>query len=844
MAPDILLQKLKERIKDSDLWTAKSRESNGKLSGLRCPECGRPEAWAYSDRPFSINCNRKNRCGARIKTLELFPELLGNIEKDCAPTKEDPNRPAREYLHSRRLYQCLKGLTYQYWRNIRKLPSGGVMFLIGKNKGVEVWNGRIFNPPPGEDKSHNKGSTAGMHWRHPKMTYDPAQPTYVTEGVVDALSLIEMGLQAIAVLSSGQDPAGLDLEYLGGQAANLVIAFDPDAAGAGGTRKWLDRYPNARAICPLKGDWNDLLCRHQSIAEAAKEFEESLEASTNQARLVLAENAQDYAEIYHEVHGHSPGLFEHAKAYWYASVKENNKYTEVKTRKISDFVLDVKYYQIDTTNEDEPLFRCCVDVRRNGNRPRKFMLSGTDLATPGGVRKTLLDRALATWEGGEWETKALARRITQTKAPVVRQLYRTGHDPESDAFVFQTFAIDRNGKPVHPDPKGFFRIASREYLSPARQIALKPQKYQQVKKIYELMQQAWPDTGPLVFSFTVASWFVNKIKPELGFMPFLSLWGDTQTGKSRLVRIANAMQCLDDEGLPLTKVNTAKGEMRKLAQRSGLFQALIEANREENVRFDFDVLLPMYNHGNPIRVTAVKSNDLQTNETPFLGTILFAQNREQFKTKAQMERVISSRKLISEDINYTTREAFDALVRIQPRQIAWTFIKIMHHRKKIEDSWLKEYERARDEIIREVPDNRIAENHAVLLAFHRIASKIIGIEHDLFPHMVEIASAKSERCQHREATPADHFFEVLDGLSDEDDSYIKFAEERDGVLHLKMAEVLKAMDKRGVRFIVGQLYGELKEHPAFIKSNCPYKGYFSDTRAHTTKVWKFDLRKI
>lgn len=837
-------QKLREKIENSDeLWNSKSKISGNNYTGLTCHVCGYRESWTNYDDPFSVNCNRKNKCGARVKTLELFPEVLGNIEKDFAPTRRDPHRPATEYLHSRRLYKSLKGIKYRYQKNIRKTPSGGVLFLVGKGPNDrEVWNGRIFNPPPGENKGHNSGSTGGMLWRHSDFAYDPAKPTYVTEGVLDALSLIEMGFQAIAVLSSGQDPGKLDL---GDIAGNLVIAFDFDSAGAGGLTKWKKLFPNARAIAPISGDWNDLLCRFHSSADAAKYFEESLPKFEAQARLLLAETAQEYAEIHHEISGKSAGLFEFGNAYHYSTVKESQKYTEIKTRCVSDFILDVEYYQVDTSNKDEPSFRCCVNLRRNnGHRPRKFMLSASDLATPGGLRKTLLDRALAQWDGADYETKALSKKITQTKASVVRQLFRTGHDAEADAYVFQTFAIDRAGRLHHPNPKGFFKIGSREFVAPARQLALKPKKGPPIKRIYELLHQAWPETGPLVFTFTLASWFANRIKPELGFFPFCSIWGDTQTGKSRLVRIANAMQCLDDEGLPLTKVNTAKGEMRKLAQRSSLMQALIEANREENVRFDFDVLLPMYNHGNPIRVTAVKTNDLQTQETPFLATILFAQNREQFKTKAQLERVISSRKLLSKDITPNTRAAFDELSRIRPQDFAWTFVEIMGRRQAIESSWFKEYEKARDEIIREVPDNRIAENHAVLLAFHRIITRMIGVQHDLFPHLVEIAAIKLDKCSHREASPADYFFEVLNGLSNEDDGYMKYAEEKDEFLHLRMAGTLKAMDKKGVRYVVSNLYSDLKAHPAFIKSNVQYRGLFGATTTISTRVWTFDLRKI
>lgn len=837
----MLKQKIRDRLKRSDLWGDKTRETGTHISGLRCPECGKLEAWTYSESPFTIICNRKNECGARVKALEIFPEIARDIEKEFTPTKEEPDRPAREYLHSRGLSRAIEGLSFQYWRNVRKSGSGAVMFFVGKNgKGDEVWNGRLFNPPPGQGKTHNKGETAGLFWKHPGVAYDPAERTFATEGIIDACSLIEMGFQAIALLSSGQDPHKVDLGEI---SKNLVMAFDPDSAGAGGLKKWKEHYPDSWAITPVSGDWNDFLRDHDPL-KARKMFEEKLLEFELRADLILAEEPRRYAELYHGFYGKSPGLFPWKGVYYYATVKDEKKTPEIKARKISDFTLAVDHFEMDVTNPDEPNFRFFVHVRQNGSRPIRCVLSGADISTPGGIRKAMLERAKAMWEGRDFESAALAKMLVSAKAPVVRQLYRLGHDTVSDAYVFKSFLIDRTGRMIDPDKRGFFRLSSREFIGPSTQLCLNPKKGEPVRRIYELMNQAWPETAGLVFAFVVSSWFVNKVKPELGFFPFCSLWGDTQTGKSRLVRIANAMQALDDEGLPLIKVNTAKGEMRKLAQRSGLFQALIEANREENVRFDFDALLPMYNHGNPIRVTAVKTNDLQTQETPFLSSILFAQNREQFKTKAQMERVISSRKFLTEDITARTREAYDVLTRIQPREIAWTMVEIMRNRQAIEAGWLKEYEQARNQIIREVPDNRIAENHAILLAFHRLSMKVIGVKHDLFPYIVEIASHKAEKCTHREATPADHFFEVLDGLSEEDEKYTGYAEEKDGILHLRMAETLKAMDKKGVRFIVGQLYGELKEHPAFIKSNVRYRGYFGGLSSTSTRVWTFDMRKL
>ena len=228
-------ERLAERLRTSEYKGPRFKDNGQSMSNLICPACGDQTAWAYSKAPWSINCNRLNKCGARTKTLDLFPDLALNIEKDFSYTSGDPNRPATAYLNRRGLHDSLKGLNYRYMANLRGTGSGGVMFPISKDaKADTIYNGRLFNPPPGEGKTHNIGSTAGLIWQHPGIEYDPGKETFVTEGIIDALSLIELGYQAIAIISAGQDPANVDLSEFG----ELVFAYDFDEAGKKALKKW------------------------------------------------------------------------------------------------------------------------------------------------------------------------------------------------------------------------------------------------------------------------------------------------------------------------------------------------------------------------------------------------------------------------------------------------------------------------------------------------------------------------------------------------------------------------------------------------------------------------------
>jgi len=268
-----ITEKIHEALKNSPYWTEKTRSNGRTINGLICPACGDRTAWAYDAEPWAIVCNRKSNCGASTTTLELFSELRRNIEKDFPATKDEPDRPAREYLLSRGLSRVLKGLDFRYLKNVRNTGSGAVMFPVGRDdKGKETLNGRLFNPPAGEGKTHNIGSTAGRFWKHPGHSYKPHDKTFIVEGVLDALSLLEMGFQAIAVLASGQDPAKVDLSFF----KEKILAFDNDEAGHRACKKWHQAYPEADIVlCDPGQDWNDLL-QSGPADQVKKHFTENL----------------------------------------------------------------------------------------------------------------------------------------------------------------------------------------------------------------------------------------------------------------------------------------------------------------------------------------------------------------------------------------------------------------------------------------------------------------------------------------------------------------------------------------------------------------------------------------
>ncbi|MBU1986906.1 MAG: toprim domain-containing protein [Proteobacteria bacterium] len=854
---------LRQAVLD-EFSTPKTRIHGGKIHGLQCPECGGNEAYAYEEKPFSLNCNRKNQCGSRTRTIPLFA-LSAQVEQKYPPTKADQHWPARAYIESRGIPpEIIAKSGFEYHPQTRKGCGGGVMFPVGEDdNGKKIYNGRLFNPPPKEGKTHNIGAVSGHHWKMPEMNYDCDRTTYMTEGIMDALSLIAIGEQAVAVLGAGYDPAKFNLSEF----HDLTIAFDCDKAGVGFTKRWLDHFakmepekspPRISAIMPIDGDWNTLLCMSANAEEAGRTFRDNLDRYKHQAALGLAESAQGYAEIYTTGNdGRPPGLFAfQGQFFWsYKKIKKLDgiDIPTVLTDRVSDCLISVKHFRRYDKDEDLPVFLYCLEVKPKNGRPTRMTITGDNLKSADAVTGSLLKHGKAHWRGGPEATKALAERILHSKAPIVRQAEFTGYDHKTGHYILKDFAIDQKGEMLLPDKDGFFKADhGNEFVQPSSTETIKPIQGCDVVKMYHLFIGAWGDNAAVAVAFLVASLFVNQVKRITKFFPFLSLYGDPQTGKSRLVTTLNAMQCLNEEGLPMIGGNTRKGELRTLSQVSGCMKALIEGNNPDKSRFDFESILPLYNFGNPLQVRALTTNDSRTHGLPFYGTLAFVQNVEPFKSRAARERVISLR-FSEENITDTTKKAFDEIIALPLQVLAGFYPVIMKYRPLIESSWVQQFEQAKKDLKGEIPDNRINENYALILAFHRMLNTHFEIHYDLHPFIAQIGKVKMDSVRQRILTSADNFFDTINTIPE---SFLclkeregttmhknEFMDMRGAELFINIPGALKAIKEAGFTTdYPDRLQASLQAHPAFIKASVNHR--FRGAPDRPLKAMIFDCKRM
>ena len=833
--------------------TQKTR-SNGHTTGpFVCPECGEPEAFMYDNGPFAICCNRGNNCNEKTLVRDLFPELFQTIEKTYPPVPSDPNRPGRAFLEARALRQALIGLEFSYWKDIRKTGSGGVMFSVGKDaNGKIVYNGRLFVAPKGSNKSHNSGSTSGLFWSHPGRKINPDEPVYVTEGIIDALSLIEAELQAIAVLSAGQDPSKLRLDGL----KKLVTAFDNDKAGVSAMNRWLNHFKDKcsiSAILPDKGkDWNDILleARGQNVKGY---FERKIPEYVFNADLALCSSAQDHIEKYLAYKGFSPQLFEFKGAYYYA--KPQHKGQQFFAVKVSDFIVEVVCYVTDETIKDRRVYRYCLNIYPQGRKKIQAVFEAKELATTKELTTAMLTRARCSWSGDGAVTNLFCAMIVQSGARELRQLLTIGYDKQTNSYIFPEFMIDPLGKMILPE-NGLFSLPGNQYIRPAQFKSILPAPGLTAKNLWYLLYAAWGNRAAVAVAWTVASWFVHQVRVKMGFFPFISLHHDPQTGKSALMRCLNRMQCIDDDGLPMSEGNSKKGPLRKLSHRSSLFIGLSEWNKNEKLKGFMENILSLYD-GSALATRAAFTNGNEVIEVQFKATLMFCQNIEPFETTPQKERVISLR-FEKERLSPDTREAFIKLSEIPPGVLAYFFIQVMGFREMIETSWFDEFVAAKNELYHAGDtSNRLVETHGLVLGFHRILCRVIGVDYDLKDYVVEIMKKKHIDSQNNDSTPAETFFAEMAAIlrsyqTSNKRGYLQFVDYdvHANRLWVHIHDMVNLTPSSLIsKYPIEKTKNHLKTHPSVIYTSRPhrFKYYKADTREFfedNKRGWCFDLNKL
>lgn len=281
----------------------------------------------------------------------------------------------------------------------------------------------------------------------------------------------------------------------------------------------------------------------------------------------------------------------------------------------------------------------------------------------------------------------------------------------------------------------------------------------------------------------------------------------------------------DYEGFDPSKASDA-ARARNFAQVGNLPVVLIEGDRtQDTIRqraFDFDDLKPLYN-GKGMRATGVKSNNNETYEPPFRGSIVIAQNADAGGSPALLERIVHIHTDKSAQTPQT-RQAAERLERATTEQVSGFILQVTQAETAVLDTFNRIYEQAKTELENhpEINHNRIAKNHAQLIAMVETLTLVLPVQADaVFQTRQTLVALAAERRQALRTDPpqVQEFWETFEYLDSLDRYGLNHAgkDNREGMVAVNFQHFIQMASEYRVNqsFVISDLKKQLKGGTGF-----------------------------
>ena len=297
----------------------------------------------------------------------------------------------------------------------------GVQFTLS---GGAKWS-RVIDYQ-GRQKAYFHGGYKGQVWVPPQL--EIFGDILLMEGVFEAMSWVECGHKAVALLSSTHIPDAW-LEAHRHQNVNWIIALNHDPAGIKGGKKlkqWMleNIGQKAKLAFPPEGqDWNDLLHR------GALHHETLLSESLFLGELLGARSEVDYYQIWQE-RFEGKHLFEFDNQVWQGIPPAKDKSLEM--RPIANFTMYLRYSQCDESNPESPCLSYIFECKTHKGATQKVRSNADELSTSSLFKTSTLKRFAGIWSGEQPQLDQIVRKESMKNHPTVRLVQTNGYDAKSD----------------------------------------------------------------------------------------------------------------------------------------------------------------------------------------------------------------------------------------------------------------------------------------------------------------------------------------------------------------------------------------------------------------------------
>lgn len=736
------------------------------LRRIRCPSCGKREAFVGTDSPWMVKCGRESKCGDQHHVKELFPDLFDSWTERYARTDTQSGERATgtevadAYMAFGRGFDLdkIRGWYTQetYWDYERNISSATVRFRINDR---DYWERLIDKPQRfGKKKAHfNPGASfKGSAWVPPGLDLSQGSEIWIVEGIFDAIALYHAGIAAVAAFSCNNYPAQFFTQLkaardeAGEAMPRIIWALDGDAAGTGYIRKFAniaraEGLKVGAAVIPQEGkhkrDWNDAWQRGELVND---EGELTVGEFLYQGDLVIARSAQEKATRMYNHTGRREFPFGfNNRLFWFKlnmeeyqkAINELQDSSEALTeQEIRDRALEQCNAVVEIANcyitflyylankvTDESWYYSRVDFPHDGH-PVKNTFSGGQLASASEFKKRLLSIAPgAVWTGSSQQLdRLLKQQISGIKT--VETVDFIGYSRDHETWVFPELAVHA-GQVHELNNEDYFDIGrmSVKTLSESVSLTINRNLAEYRTGWAQDLANCFGPKGIVALAFWLGSLFAEQIRRAQKSFPFIEIVGEAGSGKSTLIEFLWKLVGRQDyEGFDPSKATLA-ARARNFAQVSNLPVVLIESDRDQDAgakqkQFDWDELKTAYN-GRSVRARGQKNGGNDTYEPPFRGAIVISQNADVNASDAVLQRIVHL-KITREGHSPMTRALAEKLERTPMDQVSGfvlqattresTIMRLVTERAPV-------YEKALAELP-EIRIHRIAKNHGQIMA--------------------------------------------------------------------------------------------------------------------------------
>lgn len=373
------------------------------------------------------------------------------------------------------------------------------------------------------------------------------------------------------------------------------------------------------------------------------------------------------------------------------TVKGKTNYIETE---LSNFIGRSEYHITNGTNNSKRI----ICLQRNTGETYLIEVQSSEMKPES--FEVILKSKQCTFYGGAYELKRIFAywMDNEQQAEIISAL---GWSYTNHFYSFSNGIFDPDSRKWYPvDEVGIVKVKDKKFFLPAfSQSHINDPDYDNERKFRyipgqigftewaELYYKAYGSNGAIAIQFLILSLFWDIVFNQVGFFPFLFLFGAFGTGKTSLTESLLRVFGLDFIGTPINNASQV-GLSRTIASRNNTIYYLKEYTQDSDDSVQ-DLFLTAYDGSG--RTTGIKSNDNRTQVAAIKSALMIDGNSLPTQKSAVLSRMILLY-FQSNQFSKEQREAHKLLQIEQENGLGQVVADILQYRKYFANEFKTTYE--------------------------------------------------------------------------------------------------------------------------------------------------------